>query len=197
MLPFPTLRKTSRFPTKNCGLLVGINYARCQLESSNVTHGTDLWRLSLAGVRYAFELARGLGAQVTVYHVVNRDEIMGYADQLKQSGIASSTLREAPDILKRYRAALSRFLEQNLADLLPLLEVNQKVDMGVPHRNIVECARVENVDVIVISTHGRTGLSHVLLGSVTERVVRTAHCPVISIHPERIPEAGVKAAAAG
>lgn len=158
---------------------------------------TDLSKLSLPGVRYAFELARALGAQVTVYHVVNRDEIMHYADHLRDLGTTSPTFREPPDILKRYQSALAKFLEQNLGDLLPLVEVAQKVEMGVPHRNIAERAKLEGTDVIVISTHGRTGLSHMLLGSVTERVVRTAPCPVISIHPEQAAEIRAKAAAAG
>jgi nucleotide-binding universal stress UspA family protein len=51
------------------------------------------------------------------------------------------------------------------------------------------------VDLIVISTHGRTGLSHILVGSITERVVRHAPCPVLSIHPEPSEKRHIKAAA--
>jgi nucleotide-binding universal stress UspA family protein len=58
--------------------------------------------------------------------------------------------------------------------------------MGAPDKNIVERAQADKVDLIVISTHGRTGLLHMLLGSVTERVVRTAPCPVVSIHPSQV-----------
>src|SRR5262249_33201377 len=47
-----------------------------------------------------------------------------------------------------------------------------------------ERARDDGADLIVMSTHGRTGFSHILLGSVTEKVVRTAPCPVVSIHPK-------------
>ena len=50
-------------------------------------------------------------------------------------------------------------------------------------RTIVETAEAEHVDLLVMATHGRTGLSHLLIGSVAERVVRTAPCPVLTIRP--------------
>jgi nucleotide-binding universal stress UspA family protein len=50
---------------------------------------------------------------------------------------------------------------------------------GVPFQSIVDTARDQNVDLIVIGTHGRTGLAHVFLGSVAEKVVRLAPCPVL------------------
>jgi nucleotide-binding universal stress UspA family protein len=51
---------------------------------------------------------------------------------------------------------------------------------------IVEYAKQENIDLILVGTHGRGAFSHLLLGSVAERVVRTAPCPVLSVrHPER------------
>jgi len=58
--------------------------------------------------------------------------------------------------------------------------------VGAPFLEIVHAAHVEGADLIVLGTHGRTGLAHVLLGSVAERVVRKAHCPVLTIrHPDR------------
>lgn len=64
-------------------------------------------------------------------------------------------------------------------------KVHEKIELGNPDENIVEEAKKEAVDLIVISTHGRTGLSHMLMGSVTEKVVRHAPCPVLSIRPDR------------
>jgi nucleotide-binding universal stress UspA family protein len=55
------------------------------------------------------------------------------------------------------------------------------VRKGRPHREIVEAARTLKVDLIVISTHGYTGVNRALLGSVTERVVREAPCPVLVV----------------
>ena len=57
------------------------------------------------------------------------------------------------------------------------------VELGRPYVEIVRYARKVSADLIVIGTHGRSGLSHVLLGSVTEKVVRKASCPVLTVRP--------------
>ncbi|HJU61719.1 MAG TPA: universal stress protein [Candidatus Binatia bacterium] len=146
---------------------------------------TDLSTLSLGGLRYAFGLARSFGAEVIVYHVINRDEIMHFSEQLKRFGNPVAIGRHTESLIEESRDALSHFLQDNLGDLLPLVEVRTKVEIGLPYKNIVERARDDGADLIVMSTHGRTGFSHVLLGSITEKVVRTAPCPVVSIRPEK------------
>jgi nucleotide-binding universal stress UspA family protein len=55
--------------------------------------------------------------------------------------------------------------------------------VGTPYHKIVEVAAAEKVDLIVMATHGRTGLSHLVMGSVAERVVRMAPRPVLTIRP--------------
>jgi nucleotide-binding universal stress UspA family protein len=63
--------------------------------------------------------------------------------------------------------------------------VQQEVRVGTPFYEIVRYAREMKIDLIVMGTHGHTGLVHVLLGSVTEKVVRKAPCPVLTVrHPE-------------
>jgi universal stress protein A len=146
---------------------------------------TDLSELSVAGVSYALELGRAVGAAVTVYHAIGTEELMG-----------QDYLRPLPPVLETYESALARFLKDHCPDLLPLVEVHTKVEIGVADINIVEEAKKEATDLIVISTHGRTGLSHILVGSVTERVVRHAPCPVLSIRPEKIGKEASTAAAA-
>ena len=59
------------------------------------------------------------------------------------------------------------------------------IEEGYPFPRIIEIARKHEVDLIVMGTHGRTGLAHALLGSVAEKVVRKAPCPVLTVkHPE-------------
>ena len=134
---------------------------------------TDLSGLSVLGVRYALDLARGWGAAVTVFHTADISEITNY----KALSI--------PDLMTKHRQALAAFMQENFADLLPLVEVREKVELGNAETSIVEEAEREGVDLIVMSTHGRTGLSHLLMGSVTEKVVRLAPCPVFSVHQPR------------
>jgi nucleotide-binding universal stress UspA family protein len=131
---------------------------------------TDLSELSRVGLEYALELARGWGAEVTVYHIANAAEIASY----KAYSIE--------DLLSKHQKTLGQFLDEHFAELLPLVEVQQKVEIGSPATSILEEAAREGSDLIVMSTHGRTGLAHVLMGSVTEQVVRNASCPVFSVH---------------
>jgi nucleotide-binding universal stress UspA family protein len=132
---------------------------------------TDLSELSRVGLEYALELARGWGAEVTVYHVANAAELASYkAGSLE-------------DLLAKHQQNLSQFLNENFAELLPLVEVHEKVEIGSPATSIINEAERQGSDLIVMSTHGRTGLAHVLMGSVTEQVVRNAVCPVFSVHP--------------
>jgi len=63
--------------------------------------------------------------------------------------------------------------------------VEPHVRVGSPAEEIVKAARDTHADLIVIATHGRGGLSRVLFGSVTERVVRHAPCPVLTVRPEK------------
>jgi nucleotide-binding universal stress UspA family protein len=134
---------------------------------------TDLSELSRVGLEYALELARGWGAEVTVYLVAHAAELASYK--------ASSL----DDLLAKQQHNLEQFLDDHFAELLPLVEVRQKVAIGSPAVTILDEAASEGSDLIVMSTHGRTGLAHMLMGSVTEQVVRNASCPVFSVHPPK------------
>jgi nucleotide-binding universal stress UspA family protein len=106
---------------------------------------------------------------------------MQHGTKLKEVDAAEPTHRLPSSILDRYQAALARFLNDHFSDLIPWLKVREKVEVGRPDKAIVQRAKIEGSDLIVIATHGRSGLAHILLGSVTEKVVRTAPCPVLTI----------------
>jgi len=73
----------------------------------------------------------------------------------------------------------------------PSVSFEHKLLAGDPAAAIVEAADQENVDLIVLGTHGRTGLTRLLMGSVAENVVRKAKCPVLTVkHPSAVPAAG-------
>jgi nucleotide-binding universal stress UspA family protein len=135
---------------------------------------TDLSKLSLAGVRYAMAMGREEGAEVIVYHVID-SEGEWFAGRDNE--------RSATTLLPRQKQRLAEFIKENCADLVGKVEMHQDVDIGVPYKKIIEKAEVEGADLIVISTHGRTGVDQFLLGSVTQRVVARAPCPVVSIRP--------------
>ncbi len=79
--------------------------------------------------------------------------------------------------------ALQAMLEEIVPDD-PDIPVEYKMEMGEPADVIVRVAQEEEVDIIVMGTHGRTGLKHLLLGSIAEAIVRRAPCPVMTVkHP--------------
>ena len=142
---------------------------------------TDLSDLSRAGVRYALETAALTGAEVVVYNVVGYGEAAPYYDV--DYSYVGAYIPSLEDVVEEHRRYLAKFLHDNFADLAKKVRVTELVEVGTPYDKIVEKARAERVDMIVISTHGRTGLMHVLIGSVAERVVRMAECPVVTVRP--------------
>jgi universal stress protein A len=133
---------------------------------------TDFSDLSKVGVRYALEMARDTCAEVVVYHVIDFGEYW------------TNNPRNIPqygNIFEDSRRLLDRFLAEHFADCIDLVEVRQVVEIGTPYKNIVDKAATDAVDMIVISTHGRTGIDHLILGSVAEKVVARAPCPVLVI----------------
>lgn len=158
---------------------------------------TDCSELSRVGLGYALDLARDLGAEVIVYHVVSAEELMQVSREMREKLAPGSHYPAGDEFLGKYEAALDRFLNTHFSDLLTGLRIRKKVEFGEPYKNIVEEAEKEAVDWIVISTHGRTGLSHMVMGSVTEKVVRYAPCPVLSVHPSQEEKAKLKMAVAG
>jgi nucleotide-binding universal stress UspA family protein len=84
-------------------------------------------------------------------------------------------------MLQDNRRVLEKFLSDGFADCIDLVEVRQIVEFGRSFKDIVEMADQQNVDMIVMATHGRTGLDHVILGSVAEKVVARSSRPVLVI----------------
>ncbi len=137
---------------------------------------TDLSKTSMAGVRAAIELAKDSNAEVTVYHVLCLDEFIRFE-------LTRARPLMLDKLLAKSRAELEASLAPEIADLQPLPVIKIEVELGVPDKNIVDKAKRDEVDIVVMSTHGRTGLSHMFTGSVTESVVSRAPCAVLSIHP--------------
>ncbi len=133
---------------------------------------TDLSDLSKRGIRYALEMARDSSAEVIVYHIVDLGE-----EKFERRDMYGPY----HDMLEDHRRILDKFLHDSFADCIDLVEVRQIVEFGRSFKNIVEMADHEDADMIVMATHGRTGLNHVILGSVAEKVVARSTRPVLVI----------------
>ena len=86
------------------------------------------------------------------------------------------------DRQKKFKEQLNVVLS---SDAKEAIKVSEIIQIGVPFVEIIKVAKEKEVDLIVMGTHGRTGLSHVFIGSVAEKVVHHARCPVLTIkHPQ-------------
>lgn len=142
---------------------------------------TDLSSFSASGVRYACNLAKALGAEVIVAHAVSTSEFTSHATSLKITASGAEADNLIGKLVEHQKHQLRQFCEHHLASVSADLNVQQIVEMGDAHTLIVSWARDKAVDLIVMSTHGRSGLPRMILGSVTEKVLRSAACPVLAI----------------
>ena len=87
--------------------------------------------------------------------------------------------------VEEHKQRLDQFVARSVADVGANLRIRKVVDVGQPYRAIVDCAENERIDLIVMSSHGRSGLSRMLIGSVTDKVLRVAPCPVLVVPLEK------------
>jgi nucleotide-binding universal stress UspA family protein len=145
------------------------------MEIRQILAPTDFSESSKQAVAYAYEWAQTFGAKLLLLHVV---ELLVYPVEIFLVSEEGTTLLD--DLERQARLDLSELVPKSLDGTV---EVLCQAVVGTPYLKIVEVAAAEKVDLIVMSTHGRTGLSHLVMGSVAERVVRMAPCPVLTIRP--------------
>jgi nucleotide-binding universal stress UspA family protein len=87
--------------------------------------------------------------------------------------------------MEEHKQRLEEFVVKNVADVGANLRIRKVVDAGQPYGTIVDWAEKERIDLIVMSSHGRSGLSRMLIGSVTDKVLRVAPCPLLVIPLEK------------
>jgi universal stress protein A len=132
----------------------------------------DFSKQSVLAAKFAASLAQEYKTKLYVLHV--RTPLSIFAEQ------AISNYQEIDlKAEEQARAEITKIIPQAVKELIQVEEI---VEPGTPvHHRIVTKAEQLGVDLIVIATHGRTGLSHVLLGSVAEHVIRYAPCPVFVV----------------
>jgi nucleotide-binding universal stress UspA family protein len=151
---------------------------------------TDFSPASDAALACAKELAQTFEARLSLLHVITNPEATG----MWTPDVFVPASEETRDRL--IQQARQRLEEALSADERAKFKVAIEAPIGSAAEGIQEFAREQHVDLIVMGTHGRRGLSHMLLGSVAERMVRTATCPVLTTHAAPHPEARAEAIAA-
>ncbi|MDW7709705.1 MAG: universal stress protein [Deferrisomatales bacterium] len=131
--------------------------------------------LAEAAVDAAAPLAKAFGGEILLLGVL--DLTAGMYDVYSE---AFSPVDLRAQLEKFIENALDRAEGRVQAEGLP---ARRFLEVGVPHEEISALARREGAELIVMTTHGRKGLTHLLLGSVTEKLIRTAPCPVLVVPP--------------
>ncbi len=136
---------------------------------------TDFSEAAERAEQHAVDLARALGAELVFVHVAVETPLYG------ESVFAMADIRRVYEAQRQWAEGalgerVARVQEQGVSARMVLRT-------GVPFEEIVGAATDEKADMIVIGTHGRSGLNRLLLGSVAERVVRTSPCPVLTVRP--------------
>ena len=139
-----------------------------------ILHPTDFSSASGAAFKRAIALAKADKAQLFIAHVI--------APPMPIAGEGYIP----PNLYEDLEASARKYAEKKLATLQAKtraggVRATALVLEGVGHEQIVRAAKAKKVDLIVIGTHGRTGLAKLFLGSVASRVVAAASCPVLTV----------------
>jgi nucleotide-binding universal stress UspA family protein len=143
--------------------------------AKHILCGTDFSEPSEHAVRTAASLAKLLGARVTIVHVLD-PHTMSAPIPLPES----ATLGEAQKRMEETASGKLGDVRSRLLGGITTVDTRVVLDASAAHA-VTHTAEQIGADLIVVGTHGRTGLAHLLIGSVAERVVRHAHCPVLTV----------------
>lgn len=140
-----------------------------------ILYPTDFSDPSACALHYAAEMAKKFDAELVMLHVLLDESQMVsfYLPQLTVKNLSK-------DMEDGARAKMDEFIKETTA--LDGIEYTCEMVKGIADDEIIKYANANAIDLIVIGTHGRTGLEHVIFGSTAEKVVRTAKCPVLTVH---------------
>ena len=149
------------------------------IKIEKILFPTDFSEFSAHALKYAVTFAREYEAKIIVLHVVeNYYTYPGFAET------AFPMVELYSDMEKHAEDEMASLVKK---DIPQGIQVETVIKRGTPFREIVETAKEKEANLIIIATHGRTGLEHAFFGSTAEKVVRKAPCPVLTV---RGPEAG-------
>ncbi|MFN3871686.1 MAG: universal stress protein [Ignavibacterium sp.] len=148
------------------------------IKIKNILLPTDFSKTSFAASEYAVNLALQYGAKIHLLHVLEKTPpiLTIRTLDLSREKILESIESDAKAQLEK---AIEKIKKHGNAEIIPVIR------KGLDYEEIINYSKEKKIDVIVIATHGRTGLLHTLLGSVAEKVIRFSKTPVLVITPHR------------
>lgn len=150
------------------------------LPVSKILCSTDFSKASFEALEVAVELSQHFSAKLFVIHVVNPVPIVTPSPDAATFDVAAYQ----DELESNSREKLSQVVEEKVGDEV---EAEKSIVQGDPAAGIVEFADKNNIDLLVIASHGRTGWKRLLSGSVATKVLKLAHCPTLVIKTGRKP----------
>ena len=144
------------------------------IKIEKILFPTDFSEHSKHAFSYAMSFAKEYGARLYMLHIVEDVQYLANAYMFDVPIMPSFA-----DMEQSRLKEMQEFIDREAAD--SSISIETMIKHGRPFIEIIQTARDENIDLIVIATHGRSGLEHVFFGSTAEKVVRKAPCPVLSI----------------
>ncbi len=141
----------------------------------------DFSEHSMEAMRAAMEMAKDVGAEVHLMHVIAPHHIF-IPLPLATSGEQSRELAREASMIEQAEEELARIKKDEFGDSKNVLTY---AVVGHPVQKLVDYAKEQGIDLIVMATHGRSGAEHMLLGGTTEKLVRNAPCSVLVIRPRK------------
>ncbi len=161
------------------------------IDLNRILLATDFSDCAAKAKRMAQDLSVRFGAELHILHVIH-----DLAVEVPEFGMGLSFPSFVENIggkRKELQKNATKLLEKEInGDRDEELNVVLATKFGAPFVEVIRYAREHDVDLIVVGSHGRTGLNHVLLGSVAEKIVRKAPCPVLTVRqmPDEPPAEG-------
>jgi nucleotide-binding universal stress UspA family protein len=141
------------------------------MDIKNILITIDGTPLSVKAVEWGYALSKKLNANAALVHVVNSNMVVG----TNESGVSPQQIMD--ELRKEGKEIMSRTV-QHLGGGSEILEFFAE---GKPHEEVIKTAQDWGADIIVMGSHGRTGIKRLLMGSVAENVLRHSKCPVLVI----------------
>lgn len=138
---------------------------------------TDFSEPSKVAQQYAMALAHQFDAELHLLHVVS--PVMPYTDI--STGWAMPQFETQQQLEAAERTLMETVIDEKWSSEHRVI---RSTVFGIPVDQILSYAKNQEIDLIVLGTHGFSGLTHALIGSVAEKLVRLAHCPVLTVHPD-------------
>ena len=143
-------------------------------------------RLSGRAFPYAVEIARCFGGEIVLLRVVP-SSTMSPIGAYALPEVIENAEKEAGKENSRNLAVARQYLQRNLKRILSQdIKGSQYAILGAPAQSIIDFSRRTGIDLIVMTTHGKSGVKRTLLGSVSDEIVRESRLPVLTIRPQRV-----------